>query len=258
MTMHELHLGNGQTIPGAIFDDPREFGRFTAERIRDLIAGADRDVAICFATGATPLPVYEHLVEMHAAGDVSFDRVYAFLLDEYLGLPEGHEQSFATFMRRHLFDAVALPAARFHAPNGRGYNPVEESRRYREALEAAGGLDLTLLGIGPNGHIAFNEPGSRADEHVRLVALAPKTREANARFFGSLDQVPKHAITIGIADILASRRLILMATGAGKAEILERALRGPITPDVPASFLQTHPGELTLVADRAAASRLID
>jgi glucosamine-6-phosphate deaminase len=231
-------------------------GDGVASRMVEVMGEPGVESTIVFATGATPLPVYRALRERHAAGAASFRHVRAFLLDEYVGLPDGHEQSFAQFMRRHLFDHVDLPEDRFFRPNGRAYDPVEECRRYAESLAAYGPPRLALLGIGGNGHIAFNEPGSPRDSRMRLIALSPGTRTANARFFEGLDQVPKHAVTMGVADILDSRCVVLMATGAGKADILARAILEPATADVPASFLQDYDGEVWVVTDEAAASRL--
>ncbi|WP_213522521.1 glucosamine-6-phosphate deaminase [Paenibacillus sp. J31TS4] len=207
------------------------------------------------ATGSTPIGMYEKLVEMHRAGLVSFREATTYNLDEYVGLPRDHEESYYTFMNRHLFRHVDLPEGSTHLPLGNAENPADECLRYDASIEQANGIDLQILGIGHNGHVGFNEPGDELHSGTHIVQLAEETRKANARFFASLDEVPSEAITVGMGVILKARTILLLARGADKAEILKRALRGPITTQVPASLLQLHPN-LIVMAD-SEAGRLL-
>jgi glucosamine-6-phosphate deaminase len=206
-------------------------------------------------TGRTPLPLYRELVTLHQKGKADFSRVTTFNLDEFVGLSAGNPRSYRSFMRRHLFDAVNLPPRRTHVPNGAAPDLERESRRYDRAVAQAGGIDLLLLGLGANGHIGFNEPADALNAHTHVTTLTPATRQANRALFGRLDHVPRQAISMGMATILHSRRIVLLATGAAKARCVARTVRGPLTPRLPASFLQLHP-RCEVWLDRAAASLL--
>ena len=214
----------------------------------------DRRRSLALPTGNTPRPVYAELVRLHAAGEVSFARATVFNLDEYVGLPLGHPASFRRFLSEALLEHVDLPPERAHAPSATETDLDAAAAAYERAIADAGGIDLALLGIGRNGHIAFNEPGAAFDSRTRVVTLSEATRGANASAFGAAP-VPRQAITVGIATLLEARRCVLLATGAAKAEAVEQAFEGSVSEQVPASALRRHPN-LTAVLDRAAASRL--
>lgn len=206
------------------------------------------------ATGSTPLDIYRELIKMYRRGEVSFKNVRTINLDEYVSLPPEHEQSYAHFMRVNLFDKIDILKENTHIPSGIAPDLNEECRRYDRLIDSLGGTDLQLLGIGHNGHIAFNEPSSFFSKSTSLVSLSDSTIKANSRFFDSETAVPTWAISMGIGSILKAKRIILAAFGEGKAEILEKALLGPVTPKVPASILQFYQGEFTVVTDEAATS----
>jgi len=203
------------------------------------------------ATGGTPIGIYEQLVLTHRRGLVSFAKATTFNLDEYIGLPSGHPQSYHAYMVQHLFCHLDLSPERTHIPSSDAPDPAEECRRYDERIRRAGQFDLQLLGLGHNGHIGFNEPSHALRSGTHVVDLAAETRAANARYFAALDEVPTQAITIGVDVILKARMILLVVKGADKAEIVHRALTGPISTDCPASLLQTHP-HLVVLLDRAA------
>ncbi|MCC6408200.1 MAG: glucosamine-6-phosphate deaminase [Planctomycetes bacterium] len=231
----------------------RVVAREIAELVRSKAARGERTV-LGLATGKTPMGVYRELLRLHREQGLSFARVTTFNLDEFVGLRPDDPRSFRAWMRRELFDHVDLDPAHAHVPDGSGSPTTldRECERYRERIRAAGGLDLQLLGIGKNGHIAFNEPGSSRDSRMRVVELAPTTRASLAAEFGALERVPIHGLTLGVADVLAARAIRLLAFGEGKRAILERALQAPIGPDVPATFLREH-ADVRWIADAAAA-----
>lgn len=207
-------------------------------------------------TGHTPIPMYRALVRAHRAGRADFSRVTTFNLDEFAGQGPGDPGSYHTFMTAHLFSRVNLRPAHTHVLNGRASDWRREIARYERLIARAGGLDLVVLGIGRNGHLGFNEPADALDARTHRVALRPGTRKANAALFGNRWQdVPTHALSMGIGTILNARCAVLLATGATKARIIARALAGPVTTRVPASLLQTHPNVI-VVLDRAAAAEL--
>ena len=225
-----------------------------AELVAALLAARSAAV-LALPVGATPRAVYAELRARHRTGGLSFARATAFSLDEYVGVTRDDPRSFHHTLRDQLYDHVDLAAARTHAPDGAAADLDAAAVTYDQAIADAGGLDLALLGIGSNGHIAFNEPGSPFASRTRVVALAPDTRAGAAAGFGGVEAVPTHALTMGVATILAARRCVLLAHGAGKAAIVARALEGPIGPDVPASALRLH-ADATVILDAAAASRL--
>lgn len=225
-----------------------------SQRASDLVAGLIRTnpaSVLGLPTGSTPEGFYTALCRSGA----SFQGVRTFNLDEYVGLPREHAQSYYTFMKQHLYDHVDLPPEQAHIPNGMAPDLEAECRRYEETLRAAGGLDVVVLGIGLNGHIGFNEPGAAWDAPTHPVMLAQATREANARFFGSLEAVPTRALTMGIGTILRAHRILLLASGSAKAEIVKRTVEGALSISVPATALQSHPN-VTVLVDRAAAGML--
>ncbi|TWU61755.1 MULTISPECIES: glucosamine-6-phosphate deaminase [Crateriforma] len=237
-----------------VFDDIQQASHHVADEIIQLV-GAKPSAVLGLATGSTPIAVYEELIRRYRAGDVDFSKITTFNLDEYVGLSPEHPQSFAAFMRTHLFDAIDVPDHHTHIPAGVANDFLSTAELFEKKIQTSGGIDWQLLGIGDNGHIGFNEPGSPGESGTRLVELADETIEANSRFFDSPDDVPRQAITMGIATILKAKRLVLMAFGAAKAQAIADAVAGPVTPDCPASFLQRHPNA-TFIVDRAAAAAL--
>lgn len=213
------------------------------------------DCVLGLATGSTPIGLYQQLVAWYEKGDLDFSEVRTVNLDEYKGLSRENDQSYYYFMHHNLFDHVNLPAENSHLPNGMEPDSDKECRRYSELIRSMGGVDLQLLGIGHNGHIGFNEPGDAFDNDVHCVNLTQSTIEANKRFFASADDVPKQAYTMGIKTIMQAKRILIVASGEDKADIVRDAFFGPITPKVPASVLQLH-NDVTLVADEAALSKI--
>jgi glucosamine-6-phosphate deaminase len=207
------------------------------------------------ATGGTPVGIYQEIVKSYQQGLVRFGEATSFNLDEYVGLPENHPESYRTYMRVHLFNHIDLPASQTHIPDGNAADLTAECRRYDNLLEQAGQIDLQLLGLGHNGHIGFNEPDHALISGTHVVQLRDDTRRANARFFDAPDEVPALALTMGVGTILKAKMILLVVKGSDKADIVHRALRGPITTDCPASLLQTHP-HLVVLLD-AEAGRLL-
>jgi len=205
------------------------------------------------ATGSTPVGTYQELIRFHEEDGLSFQQVRTVNLDEYYGLPASHEQSYRFFMQENLFDHIDILPENTHVPDGLSRDPQAYGKEYDEMIASMGGIDLQLLGIGSNGHIAFNEPGRYFTAQTRLVDLNKNTIEDNARFFESADEVPRQAISMGMRSILGARRILILASGANKAEAVRDMLEGPVDPMIPASILQLHPN-VTLVADNASLS----
>ena len=204
------------------------------------------------ATGSTPLGLYAELVRLNKAGEISFKDASSFNLDEYVGLDGSHDQSYRYFMDHNLFNHIDIDKSRTRVPSG---IDVSDPAAYDKEMEAAGGVDLQLLGIGNNGHIGFNEPGTPFGSLTHIVELTESTREANKRFFKSIDEVPTHAVTMGVKTVMQARSIILMAIGPAKAPIMKEMLQGPVTEKVPASVLQLHP-DVTVYMDYEAAKML--
>lgn len=215
--------------------------RAVAREIAELVH-AKPDLVLGLPTGNTPVGVYRELVKLHREEGLDFSRVQTFNLDEYLDLRADHEASFARAMRRMLFDHVNLAPQNVHIPDGcaSAERAADQCRAYEQAIQDAGGIDLLLLGVGRNGHIGFNEPGSSRDSRTRVVELHAATRADAAAAFGGLEHVPQRAITMGVATILDARRIRVMAFGAGKAECVRRTFADPIGPELPATFLREH------------------
>lgn len=207
------------------------------------------------ATGSTPIGTYDQLVEWHNKGDLDFSEVTTVNLDEYKGLPRTNDQSYYYFMHQHLFDRVNIDPERTNVPNGMEPDAEKECGRYEELIRSLGGVDLQLLGLGHNGHIGFNEPGEAFEKETHCVDLTESTIEANKRFFASADDVPKQAYTMGIKTIMQAKKILIVVNGENKADIVERAFFGPVTPEVPASILQLH-NDVTLVGDEAALAKI--
>ena len=211
------------------------------------------DCVLGLATGSTPVGTYRQLAAWNQKGDFSFKDVRTVNLDEYLGLPPTHDQSYRYFMQENLFDKIDIPFEHTHVPDGMAADPEQECRRYDELVRSLGYADMQLLGLGQNGHIGFNEPGDCFRKETHVVELTQNTIEANARFFENEAAVPKKAITMGIGCIMAAHRVLLVASGANKAEAVYRTVCGPITPQCPASILQLH-NDVVIVGDEEALS----
>ena len=207
------------------------------------------------ATGGTPVGTYKQLVDWYNKGDLDFSEVTTINLDEYRGLPREHPESYWSFMHRNLFDLVNINPASINLPDGTNMDAEAECARYDYVIKRVGGIDLQLLGIGHDGHIGFNEPGSAFELGTHCVDLTQETIEANKRFFESIDDVPRQAYTMGIKTIMQARKVLLVASGKDKASIVKKAFFGPVTPEVPASILQMHP-DFILVGDEEALSEI--
>lgn len=232
--------------------------RASAAVARELAAALARKRALVLAlpTGRTPIPLYEALGDLCRRGDADFTRARTFNLDELIGVAPSHPSSYRAFMDRHLFSKIDIPRRRTQVLNGLARDSRRECARFERAIGRAGGIDILILGLGRNGHIGFNEPGTALAASTHRVPLTPATRRANAVWFGGqLRRVPREALTMGIGTILRARRIVLLAFGRPKAAVVRRMLEGPVTPRLPASFLQLHP-DVEIVLDRAAASRL--
>jgi glucosamine-6-phosphate deaminase len=229
-----------------------------ASRAASFVAQLMRSKHACvlgLATGSSPLGLYEELIRLHRTESLDFSEVTTFNLDEYVGLHPTHPQSYRQFMQQHLFDHVNLSTHKTHVPDGRTLDFAHYGSRYEQLIRDAGGIDLQILGIGTDGHIAFNEPGSSLGSRTRVKTLAPETIRDNARFFGNEDQVPRLSITMGVGTILEARRCLLVAMGESKARAIRDTVEGPVTAQVTASALQLH-RDVICVVDEAAGSML--
>ena len=229
-----------------------------SQKAAELISNAVRsrpNLVLGLATGGTPVEMYRQLAKMHEQDGLDFSAAKSFNLDEYIGLGPDHPQSYRMFMQQKLFDHINIKLENTFVPDGLADEPQQHATEFESLISKAGGIGLQLLGIGQNGHIAFNEPGSTADSRARVIELTAATIQSNARFFDSADEVPKTAITLGIGTILEAKRILLLATGTSKATAIHRALTGK--PDIshPASLLQKH-DDVTFIVDESAASLL--
>lgn len=213
------------------------------------------DCILGLATGSTPIPTYQEMIRMNREGILDFSKVRSFNLDEYIGLSPEHVCSYRRFMNEQLFDHINIDKANTHVPCGIGADHEADAKAYDAAVEAAGGIDLQILGIGHDGHIGFNEPGDEFVSGTNIVTLTDMTIDANTRFFEKREDVPRQAITLGNRNIMAAKRIILLATGKGKARAIAQAIKGNITPKMPASLLQVHPN-VQFLLDEDAASEL--
>jgi glucosamine-6-phosphate deaminase len=214
-----------------------------------------RPFVLGLPTGSSPVLVYRELAALHKANRVSFDNVVTFNMDEYAGLPADHPQSYHTFMREHLFSAIKIDERRVHILDGCAKDLAVECAAYEKAIKDAGGIDLFLCGMGENGHLAFNEPGSSMGSRTRVIALTQNTREVNARFFANINEVPTQALSVGIGTVMDAREIVVIVTGTRKAAAVAACVEGPVSQGKPLSFLQLHPN-VTIVCDEAAASDL--
>lgn len=244
----------GLPIPTFVFDDRAELARTLADEVEQLV-GRPAGAVLGLATGSTPVDTYREFARRHRETKLSFARVTTFNLDEFTGLAAEHAQSFRRWTRENLFEQVDFDRARTHFPDADALDLAAACRAYEDAIRAAGGIDLQILGIGRNGHIGFNEPGSSRESRTRVVELHPWTREDAARAFGALELVPLRAVTMGVATILDARRLRVIALGAKKAEIVRATLRAPQDSALPSTWLRGH-GDVRLYLDRDAALAL--
>ncbi|MGA8942472.1 MAG: glucosamine-6-phosphate deaminase [Thermoactinomyces sp.] len=205
------------------------------------------------ATGATPQGIYQKLVTDHWKNGTSYRHVTTFNLDEYVGLGPSDRTSYHYYMHKNLFNHIDIPEQQTHIPNGLADNLEEECSRYERLIKESGGVDLQILGIGVNGHIGFNEPGTPFDTPTHVVRLTESTRKANQSFFSSPDEVPEYAITMGLSTIMKSKEIVLLISGKHKAPVLKKLLSGEVSTDLPASILYNHPN-VTIIADEAACS----
>ncbi|MDI6699359.1 MAG: glucosamine-6-phosphate deaminase [Candidatus Saccharicenans sp.] len=234
--------------------DSQQASWLAARLVRKLIMEKPRPV-LGLATGNTPLQLYKYLTKMHREEGLDFSRVITFNLDEYVGLSPDHPASFHHFMRANLFSHINIKPENVHIPDGLASDIPACCEKYEQEIRAAGGIDLQILGLGTNGHIGFNEPSSSLSSRTRIKTLTDQTRKNNAIFFGGEENVPFHAITMGIGTILEARTCLLMAFGRKKARAIALAVEGPVTAMVPASALQLHPRAIILL-DQEAASEL--
>lgn len=234
--------------------------RKTTDEVAHLAADilqkyVERGKTLGLATGSTPVETYKELIRRHQEEGLSFKDCRAFLLDEYVGLPREHEQSYYSFIRANFTSHVDIPDELVQSPDGTSPHPAEAAQAYEDAMIEAGGVDIQILGVGTNGHIGFNEPSSSLNSVTRLKTLHPQTIKDNARFFASTDEVPQHVLTQGLGTIQRARHLLLLATGEGKANAVKALAEGPLSAHCPASILQWHP-HATVIVDEAAASKL--
>lgn len=225
-----------------------EAAQLVADRLRrkpNLVLG--------LATGSTPLGLYKELIRMHKEEGLDFSPVTTFNLDEYVGLRPSHDQSYHYFMHEHLFKHINIPQGQTHVPDGMAGDIDAFCDWYEAEIVRKGGIDLQILGIGGNGHIAFNEPGSSLGSRTRVKTLTEKTRQDNARFFATPEEVPKYALTMGVGTIMEAKELILLANGPGKADAIKAAIEGPITSQCPASIVQLHRKTFAILTRDAAA-----
>ncbi|WP_309082451.1 glucosamine-6-phosphate deaminase [Zhihengliuella sp.] len=231
-----------------------EVGRLAAAKVASVVERRP-DAVLGLATGSSPLAIYEDLAARARSGRLRVGAVRAFALDEYVGLPPEHPESYHSVIRRVATEPIGLDPALVHVPDGSAPDLDAAAADYERRIRAAGGIDLQILGIGANGHIGFNEPTSSFASRTRIKTLAPRTRRDNARFFDSAEDVPTHCLTQGLGTILEARELVLVATGEAKAEAVAGMVEGPLSSFCPASALQLHPAA-TVIVDEAAASRL--
>ncbi|WP_353816461.1 glucosamine-6-phosphate deaminase [Agromyces sp. SYSU T00266] len=237
-----------------IVGDEAEAGELAASAIVDLLR-ARADAVLGLATGSTPLSTYRALARRIGAEDIAVAGVRGFALDEYVGLPAGHPEGYRQVITREVVEPLGLTPGLIRVPNGDPSTIRTAAEDYEAAIDAAGGVDLQVLGIGRTGHIGFNEPGSSLASRTRVKTLTQQTRIDNARFFDSIDDVPMHCITQGIGTILRARHLVLLAFGEAKADAIAAAVEGPVSASRPGSAIQLHP-HATVIVDEAAGSRL--
>jgi len=234
--------------------DYDEMSREAAKIVASLVRRKPNCV-LGLATGSTPIGLYKELIRMYKEEGLDFSKVTTFNLDEYIGLPRTHEQSYHYFMQDNLFNHINVSPQNVHVPDGMAEDPEAHCEWYEEQIDEAGGIDLQVLGIGGDGHIAFNEPGSSLASRTRMKTLTQETVNDNSRFFEKIEDVPRYALTMGVGTIMEARICLLLCNGSKKAATIKKAVEGPVTAMVTASVLQTHPRAI-FVLDEAAASQL--
>lgn len=237
-----------------IVPNKEEMGKRGAALIAERMQAKPHFV-LGLATGSTPLPLYQELVRLNQAGELDFSTTISFNLDEYVGIAPTHDQSYRYFMNTNLFDHININKAATHVPDGMAQDPEAFCAAYEDMIVGVGGVDYQVLGIGSNGHIAFNEPGSSLASRTRVVRLTKTTIKDNSRFFARIEDVPTSAMSMGIGTVLESDRIVILANGANKATAVAKALEGPVTCSVPASALQMHE-QVTWIITEDAASEL--
>jgi glucosamine-6-phosphate deaminase len=238
-----------------VIEAPDELARLGAGTIEKLLRSRP-DAVLGLATGSSPLPIYDALVRLHAQDGLSFAGATAFTLDEYVGLPPEHPERYRNVIEHEIAERVDFAPGAVHGPDGLAADLAAACAAYEDAISEAGGVDLQILGIGTDGHVGFNEPGSSLASRTRIKTLTEQTRADNARFFGGdIDQVPQHCLTQGLATIMAASHIVLIATGRAKADAVHHLVEGPVSAMWPATILQHHP-HVTVLVDNAAASRL--
>ncbi|MEH7223992.1 glucosamine-6-phosphate deaminase [Bacillus sp. JJ1566] len=236
--------------------DFKEMSQMAAAMISHQVKEKPNSV-LGLATGGTVVGTYEELIKDHGQNKTSYENIQTVNLDEYLGIAKDHPNSYHHFMMENLFSHININPDNIHIPNGLANNYEEESQKYEKVISDIGGVDLQLLGIGVNGHIGFNEPGTPFDSATHVVELEESTRQANMRFFNSIEEVPTHAVTMGISTIMKSEKILLLVSGKTKAEILEKVINEGITELIPATVLKNH-SDVTIIADEEALSLVDD
>ena len=226
--------------------------RYIVDRINTFAPTAERPFVLGLPTGGTPVPVYRELIRLHEESEISFKHVITFNMDEYCGLPEEHPESYHTFMHRELFNHVDIPAENINILNGNADDLEAECQRYEQKIKTLGGIELFMGGVGNDGHIAFNEPGSSLASRTRIKTLTEETRQANARFFDNdIDQVPRLALTVGVGTLLDAQEILVLATGANKAKAVQMAVEGSVNHMWTVSVMQMHPRSMMICDDPA-------
>lgn len=231
-----------------------EMSKVAANEMAESIK-ANPEIVLGLATGGTPVSMYKELIRMYNEGELDFSKVTSINLDEYVGLSGDHDQSYRYFMNTNLFDHINIDKNKTFVPNGLAKDVEEECKAYDARIQDMGGIDIQLLGLGANGHIGFNEPGEELSVGTHLTDLKESTIEANARFFDSIDNVPRKAITMGLGGIMKAKNIMVIASGEGKAEVVKAMMSGKITTEIPATMLQMH-RNVVLIVDEAAAKLL--
>ena len=234
--------------------DYNELSKVAAKEMAEVIKHNNKSI-LGLATGGSPVGMYKELINMNKNGEIDFSNITTVNLDEYIGLSGEHPQSYRYFMNENLFNHINIDKNKTYVPNGLAKDIEKECTSYDNKIEELGGIDVQLLGVGNNGHIAFNEPSETLLARTHLTDLKEDTIEANSRFFDSIDEVPKKAITMGLGQIMKAKKIILIASGEGKAEVVKAMVSGKISTDIPVTMLQTH-RDVTVIVDKAAAKMI--
>lgn len=243
-------LGGGLVMKIIEVDDYEQMSQEAADIVIETVR-LNPETVLGLATGGTPLGTYKCLVRDHQKNGTSYQQVHTINLDEYVGVSPQDKQSYFYYMNKHFFNGINMPMNQVHIPNGMVDHPEDEAKQYNQMIHSLGRVHLQILGIGKNGHIGFNEPGTSFEAETHVVELTPSTRKANAKYFSSISEVPSQAITMGITSIMKAEQIILLASGIEKADILFQCITGDISEDVPASILQRH-SNVTIIADQEA------